>query len=1277
MKNKSKNNLFLFTILFTILVAISLQASFAAGEVTVGEDGVDTISDALFHTNEYDVIKLTPDTYTGSDNIGLSINRSLTIQGNGPRESVTLDAGSDDRIFMITENDLNVKFINLTFTDGNNNQGGAVYINGFNTNVTFINCVFENNYANYEGGAIFVKDAYLNISGCKFISNEASWGNGGAIYYTNCLNSVVENSIFISNEANNGGAIYNNRGYEQVGEADAASIIASSGEISIMEDDSEEEGFLVKNTTFVNNYGRWNGGAIYNNNVDNYIVEDSKFISNFANYGGGAIYNYNDEIRNEEYYYGYSWGYEYGWISTTIKGSNFNVKNSIFIKNNANNGGAIYNDKGNNFKIEDSYFTKNIANNGGAIYNYGSTYWDSYSYSYNYETGVGSEDITFANNGIGFTITNTNFTKNKAYQDGGAIYNDNGDSFTVMYSNFTNNKAYQNGGAIYNQNGYGHPGEEAMAMSLSDGNLLRGGISLMEDASQDKCFRVINSNFTNNKAYQDGGAIYNNGEILQKNYGYDEAGYHYYFEEYQVKGSNFIVDNCNFTDNKARQYGGAIYNNHGDNFTVFDSNFTNNKAKSGGAIYNYGEGYYQSYWNVYDWNWNPVRSGYGDYLKSGSGFTVINTEFNENKACLSGGSIYNNNGEDFTVTESTFTENTAKYGSAIFNNNDGSFEITDSEFTANTAIKSGTIFNWGDMYVSGNTMEDNEAELGAEIFNLGNMGILNLTYLNNKTVGVYANSFATINATLTDDMGNTVTGGFIIFFIDESYYKYAFSREGYIEFEYEVGDVEAGTIIPVTGCYIGRCGYAIDIYSGELKVLENTYSTIEAPETKVGNNATITGNATDAKDEPLKNIDGVTVIIIDDEGTVVYKEITSTNEDGEWTINYPTDKTGDFKVIVKWAGDGETYTGFKNCTTLTVSPKIDTTTTINVPGSGETKIEDAAEITGVATEADGETPLATKNITVIITDNTGHNTTYTNVQTDSEGNWVINHPTTIAGTHNVTVKWDGNNTHNGFEVYDNFDVKDKTATITTITTPENVKIPALSDKGNSMEITGVLKDANGNLIKNKTITVTIGDNSPVTVTTDDNGKWTAPYTPTKTGTINIIANFAGDEDYKASSDTSSFNVTKGKIFVKITVTDNDDGSVTITANVTTDDGDPVANYPVDFYMDGKKIGTKNTDVNGIASITIPGDGKEHEYKVLVPDAEIHENSENSIIHTPQSSEEDEEGDDDTDIDDTEDDNQDDESETPSAGASMKNTGIPIVVLLLVLLSCLGIINRKK
>jgi predicted outer membrane repeat protein len=383
-------------IFLSILAILSFLSSVSAIDVTnITTNNNTGIKGAIEITDDNGEINLAHGIYSGENNTNISINKNLTFIGHG---DVILDGKRNGRLFLIIENSpLNVKFINISFINGNtgNRSGGAIY--STNNHLTFIDCNFVNNSAR-NGGAIYNSYSdYCIIKNSKFINNTAI--ESGTIY-TNVNNLHIKNSIFINNCAknNSGGAIFNNG-----------------------------DNFFIENSTFINNFAYGSGGAVYNL-ANNFTTKNTIFNNNSgADGSGGAIYSsfehdfqvYNSIFMNNNAVSG-------GGGIYTKNGINFIVKNSIFHNNFATySGGAILHSNGNNFLVENSSFTSNIVSyfGGGAIY-------------------------SFENN---ITIKNSLFDNNSANTNGGAIYNIFGDNFTVFNSSFNNNSVGYNGGAIYSE----------------------------------------------------------------------------------------------------------------------------------------------------------------------------------------------------------------------------------------------------------------------------------------------------------------------------------------------------------------------------------------------------------------------------------------------------------------------------------------------------------------------------------------------------------------------------------------------------------------------------------------------------------------------------------------------------------------------------------------------------------------------------------------------------------------------------------------------------------
>jgi len=167
-----------------------------------------------------------------------------------------------------------------TFTKNQAKYGGAIS----SKNSTINNCKFTKNQAIGSGGAIFSIYTWPNIiNNCTFKNNQAKL-DGGAIDQTG--DSTIDNCTFINNQAKrNGGAIYNYCNnlinnctfINNLAKKDGGAIYKSDYGI-----------FEVNNCIFTTNQAR-NGGAIFS--AVNSTIEKCTFEKNKADQKGGGIYN--------------------------------------------------------------------------------------------------------------------------------------------------------------------------------------------------------------------------------------------------------------------------------------------------------------------------------------------------------------------------------------------------------------------------------------------------------------------------------------------------------------------------------------------------------------------------------------------------------------------------------------------------------------------------------------------------------------------------------------------------------------------------------------------------------------------------------------------------------------------------------------------------------------------------------------------------------------------------------------------------------------------------
>ncbi|MBZ9570944.1 Ig-like domain-containing protein [Methanobrevibacter sp. TMH8] len=395
-------------ILLAMLLLICSLSTISAANNTISDTSTGGILQGITDTGTGDTLYLNPGTYNKTNqDTNIAINKNITIQGNGPKDTVIIDAQGLSRIFAISSN-RNIIFINITFFNGKSTFGAAISAsNSNNTLLTFINCSFINNSASSSyGGGIYCEYANLTIINSTFINNTAKVGS--AIHSYGTHDSSIINSTFINN-------------YIPLGSS-------GGGTINIM----AANNFTISDSVFINNSGDSWGGSITAINTNNLTINNCNFINNSATYGGAI-----DLDRT----------------------NNTLINNCEFFDNNASYGGGIYAENGNNLTIISSNFTNNSGNNGAAIYNHvnsNSTTIENNTIVDNngtgilnrgYNTTISGNNIT-NNNGNGITNTgNANIENNIIY---GNIDNgvNNGGNATIRDNDITNN------GNALNNTGY-------------------------------------------------------------------------------------------------------------------------------------------------------------------------------------------------------------------------------------------------------------------------------------------------------------------------------------------------------------------------------------------------------------------------------------------------------------------------------------------------------------------------------------------------------------------------------------------------------------------------------------------------------------------------------------------------------------------------------------------------------------------------------------------------------------------------------------------------------
>lgn len=574
------------------------------------------------------------------------------------------------------------------FTGNNATQyGGAIYSEGTVTvaDGTFGGSGTDINKAKM-GGAIYADSVKLTGTKVDFTNNQATDGNGGAIYSANTVE--VASGIFTDNTAKittattaNGGAIY-----------------------------SAKDVTLTSTTTFKGNKAEnGNGGAIYSDGT--VTVADGTFGGtgtdiNIAKTSGGAIY---------------------AKTSVELTGK------TEFTGNTAEDGdgGAICS-KGDVKMTAAADFKGNTAESGkgGAIYSDGTVTVAGGAFG-----GTGPNDPNIAQEGGAIHAAEveltgkTDFTNNQANTTtGGAIHSVGAVTLGIAAHTFTGNEAATNGGAIFTEatalmtvNGQTFKDNKAKATASNGGGAIYTAGPV----------EVTNGTFSGNIAGNDDGA----GNVTQGNGGA-------IFTTDDVTIANGTFDKNMATDGM----GGAIYTKTGT-VTVNGGSFgvkTANTAAEGGAIYakeaqikggtfkdntGTGTGGGAVYADTviltgtpqFESNTAPNGDGGAVYVANATGtMSIEGGNFSWNTAFRKGGAIYSE--KEVEVTNGAFSGNEttgspavngcgggAIYGAKKVTVKGGSFSDNQNKNNGGNQSGGGAIYAVGDVTVEGGGFYGNKS----------------------------------------------------------------------------------------------------------------------------------------------------------------------------------------------------------------------------------------------------------------------------------------------------------------------------------------------------------------------------------------------------------------------------------------------------------------------------------------------------------------------------------------------------------------------------------------
>ena len=1049
--------------------------------------------------------------------------------------------------------------IDSTFINNSAKNGGAIFFND-EVNNAVIDSIFTANNAERAGGAIFVRGQSANNDfSSEFYDNRANKASGGAMFFYNLAESNSFEGIFADNYALYGGAVFFYKpANDNEFNADFTSNVAKScGGAMFFYSTTDNNSFAG---CFINNSALGqvddsvgNGGAITFKNTSSNSVFTCDFINNTAALNGGGV-NYRQTPYNITF--------DSNFINNTSPrggGVNFFVSfenvvfNGEFIANSANIGGAIAARKG---IIENVSFKNNRAEKGGAVFL-----------------------------GIGGTVSNCNFTDNKASGSGGAILAVN--AINILNSVFVNNSAANFGGAVYINNTFS---DSKISSTFINNSAKNGGaIFFTGDVSN----AVINSNFTGNNAERAGGALYVFGQSTNNNFTsefYDNrankaSGGAMFF--YNLAESNSFEGI--FADNYAL-YGGGIFFYNKANDNKFDSNFTSNVAKScGGAIFFYNTTNNDSFAGCFINNsalgevYEIVGNGGAITFKDTSTNCVFTCDFINNTAALNGGGVnYRQTPHNITFN-SNFINNTSPRGGGV--NFFKSFEnvVFNGEFIANSANKGGAIAA-RDGIIENVSFKDNRAEYGGAVY-VESGEIMNCNFANNNASDyggaiIINGTGAVINCNFTKNIAEF--GGAIGFEENATLINCNFVNNS----ADTGGAINCDEDITLINCNfdgnsaIRGSAICLNEYSSSNVIFNSSFLNNKANANDTAPfNVTINDNSIEIVFMGQDNL----INAIYSQNDVVFSNVTYWGAEGITNTDTFTPSRSN-----RESGQNITVIGIVNGNIINTTKVTDENGTIVLDGvAGNYWIVVRHDLDSYYTEAE---KIISQNMTfnVNVTSQSTNNKT---VNITAESNifnefipdtllFVLPDGTEINATYAAKGTWWAEHTFGNYGVYqvsasysglDNLTVSNGTVNITkadsTITLDDIVM-----NYGESINVTVITTGAIG-------ITAEIDGNDV------DVNNFTIPISGLAVGNYTLTVTTIADGDHNSVNKTVSVIVNEHAVVSAPDVTKYYKGSERFVVTVTDSKNNPLANQSVIISVNGVNY-TRTTDANGTASIAI-------------------------------------------------------------------------------------------
>ena len=715
---------------------------------------------------------------------------------------------------------------------------------------------------------------------------------------------------------------------------------------------------------------------------------------------------------------------------------------------------------------------------------------------------VGKDTNHFLTIDSGYNFILKNVTLSNFYNNnGGAIYC--GGNLTIYDSTFNSNRASGSGGAIY-----------------CGGNLT-----------------IYDSTFESNRAYY-GGAIY---------------------------GTDIFTYNSYFRDNEATYRGGAIYTL--DFISIENSSFVSNVADCGGALYASNIYIYKGSFidnHLYNSTTSSSRNRYGGAIYGITQITIKQSIFRDNYIGYKSFNLRKNitiyddkYGGAIYCTCPILIQNTSFYDNEVLGySNTGTYQVISADgkyytiygFAVNSRGYGGAIYSTGDINISGSEFKYNYAYNYYGSIYGNNTFIYDSVFNENRAdvYGIYSENDMDI---INSKFKNNICGDYFI-------------RAGNTWSSITVNDCEFDNnrryaiYVPYITVYNSKFnnnkidGSSVSVYNSTF----NTNITLTASEVKYDINDIITLKISlrNQNNEVLDN-KNITVQIASETFSLL------TDDEGEATLDYLVNSSGNIKIIISYNGTPRTSTYEA---ILTIPKKIANITLNTIT---DTLYSNNVTIQGKLTDMDN-VALSNQDIKIIVNENEEYYS-----KTNNNG-YNLSIPALNTGFNKITAIFEGNDLYDATNVSTTFNVMKKGTEISLNTIPD-------STYNSIIVVKGKLTDSDKNVLEDQNVTIKINNQEFVTKT-DENGVYSYEYATQTLGINNISVLFVSD-NYNFSNITKSFIVNKKDTLLNINPIDDNSyaNQIILTGKLTDLDGNIIqdANLTINYNSKPSQV---QSDING-------------------------------------------------------------------------------------------------